>query len=729
MKWRDGEAGMTLVELLAAMGIGALIIGLVATSLTQFLGVTGRGHAKLAVAHDYRDAFNWLNHDAQMAIAALATAEPGNVTLNWFDAPSGDSYHVQYQQSGSELVRTETVNGVTSSRPVARGLAPAGLAASKSGDVLTVSIVNDLGEEPQTRTELVQMRPPDGVMTPFATLEPTPTPTLTPTNTATPTPTNTFTPTPTDTSTPTATASGTPLPTDTPTDTPTPTSTPTSTPTPTNTATNTPTATPTATPGCVAGSTGYLNPSADSPDSGDGFELNPTYAYEDDSLYATNHYGYGQRHRYYDYGVTVPEGCMVSGLAVRLDWWVSFIFLTSSSMSVDLSWDGGSTWTSAYTDTNETTSEHTAVLGGSADTWGRTWAPSDLSDPNFRVRLSSDCGGLFCFLIDFFLDWAPLNVFFEPVPPTMTPTATPTMTPTPTATPTMTPTPIVEAMRLATGSYVGSGEDNRAISGVGFRPDVVIIKAVTNRASVIRTSTMSGDRSKVIGTTSALSSDCIQSLGADGFTVGTDNTVNAWGTAYYWVAMKAGSDLVVGSYLGSGADNRDIAGVGFQPAWVISLGDGSNSAFRPGPLAGDNSYLMTGTGKITNRIQAFEPDGFQVGSNNDVNEPGTTFHYIAWGASAQVSVGSYTGNGVDNHSVSGIGFQPEVALVKRDDAQAAVWRPASLSGDATLRWSATAAASNRIQAFQADGFQVGTNAQVNTNGSTYYRLALRDGGG
>ncbi len=61
--------------------------------------------------------------------------------------------------------------------------------------------------------------------------------------------------------------------------------------------------------------------------------------------------------------------------------------------------------------------------------------------------------------------------------------------------------------------------------------------------------------------------------------------------------------------------------------------------------AGDNSYLMTGTGKITNRIQAFEADGFQVGSNVDVNESGTTFHYIAWAASPQVSTGSYTGNG------------------------------------------------------------------------------------
>ena len=254
MKRKDGELGMTLVELLAAMGIGALVIGLIAASLTQFLGVTSRGHEKLAMAHDYRDAFNWLNHDAQMAVAALATAAPGDITLSWVDwagAPTPQWYEVRYQQSGSELVRTQTVDGVTSSRPVARGLAPSGLTASKNGDVLTVSIADSQGAQAQTRTEIVQMRPPDAVMTPFATLPPTPTPTLTPTatNTPTPTPTSTFTPTPTNTNTPTATATGTPLPTNTPTSTSTatPTLTFTPTPPPTNTATSTPTPTATAT--------------------------------------------------------------------------------------------------------------------------------------------------------------------------------------------------------------------------------------------------------------------------------------------------------------------------------------------------------------------------------------------------------------------------------------------------------------------------------------------------
>jgi hypothetical protein len=199
--------------------------------------------------------------------------------------------------------------------------------------------------------------------------------------------------------------------------TPTPTSvataTPTATPTPTATATPTHTPTATATPTCAAGDTGYLNPTADAADTGgdgDGFEWNPTNAFADGGWFAANYDGAGDRHRYYTYGVSIPAGCSVSGIEVRLDWWLDSTFGTSS-MSVELSWDGGATWTAAKTDGTETTFEHTAVLGGSTDTWGRSWTAAQLSDGNFRVRVTSNSDSGFR---DFFLDWVPLKVYYGP---------------------------------------------------------------------------------------------------------------------------------------------------------------------------------------------------------------------------------------------------------------------------------------------------------------------------
>jgi hypothetical protein len=273
---------------------------------------------------------------------------------------------------------------------------------------------------------------------------------------------------------------------------------------------------------------------------------------------------------------------------------------------------------------------------------------------------------------------------------------------------------------------VGDGLDNRAITGAGFQPDVIFVKCGCGQRPVIRTSTMSGDVSKPIGLLTALQPDRVQSLDANGFTIGADLQVNSSGQTFYWVAMKAGTDLKVGSYTGDGLDNRSIVGVGFQPDWAITLGDGEDSWFRPGTLAGDASYGVDGSGSYTNRIQALEAEGFQVGSNVNVNKASTTYHYIAFKAGAGVKQSSYAGDGVDSRSITGAGFQPEVVWVKRSTTNQSSWRPASVAGDLSLYWSATADAANRIQALEADGFQVGTADQVNNSSGTYYYLALRD---
>ena len=166
--------------------------------------------------------------------------------------------------------------------------------------------------------------------------------------------------------------------------------------------------------------TGLLSPSAQAADTGgdgDGFELTPENAFADDALTAATIDGAGDRHRYAGYGINLLPGSTVEGIEVRLDW-----FLDStdgvSSMDVELSWDGGTTWTAAQTDAVESTAEHTGTVGGPTDTWDRTWTTAELADANFRVRLTanSDAGDR-----DFFLDWVPVRVLFTP-PPTATPT-------------------------------------------------------------------------------------------------------------------------------------------------------------------------------------------------------------------------------------------------------------------------------------------------------------------
>ena len=46
--------------------------------------------------------------------------------------------------------------------------------------------------------------------------------------------------------------------------------------------------------------------------------------------------------------------------------------------------------------------------------------------------------------------------------------------------------------------------------------------------------------------------------------------------------------------------------------------------------SGEMTYLFSAFTNLTNEIQAFESDGFQVGTTNRVNQSGTTYNWAAF---------------------------------------------------------------------------------------------------
>jgi LPXTG-site transpeptidase (sortase) family protein len=163
-----------------------------------------------------------------------------------------------------------------------------------------------------------------------------------------------------------------------------------------------------------AADTGFQNPTSNAADTGgdgNGFEQNPTNAYADGGGNAANMDGAGDRHRYWGYNFgAIPPGAIIDGIEVRLDWWLDSTFGTNS-MSVELSWNGGTSWTAPITDTNESTStSNTVTLGSPINNWGHTWTVSELSSANFRVRLTSNSS---FGTRDFFLDWVPVRVYYS----------------------------------------------------------------------------------------------------------------------------------------------------------------------------------------------------------------------------------------------------------------------------------------------------------------------------
>lgn len=169
--------------------------------------------------------------------------------------------------------------------------------------------------------------------------------------------------------------------------------------------------------------TGLRSPTANAPDTGgdnNGFEMFPNNAHDDDAFTAIdNNSGSGtstsctssskDKHRYYNYGFAVPAGATVLGLEVRLD---AMVDSTSGSpkMCVQLSWNGGSSWTTTKSTPNLNTSMATYLLGGATDTWGRTWNSTELSDANFRIRVINVASST---SRDFSLDWIPVRILYQ----------------------------------------------------------------------------------------------------------------------------------------------------------------------------------------------------------------------------------------------------------------------------------------------------------------------------
>jgi len=173
-----------------------------------------------------------------------------------------------------------------------------------------------------------------------------------------------------------------------------------------------------------AADTGNRSPTANAAvtsGSGDdnGFETNPTYAYGNDTNYAVDtdsgtntNTGCGDtgkdRHIYYNYGISVPGTNTVTGIEVRLDARVDSTSSTTRRMCVQLSWDGGATWTTAKQTSNLGTSQATYTLGANGDTWGRTWTLSELSNASFRLQITNVANST---ARDFSLEWAAVKVY------------------------------------------------------------------------------------------------------------------------------------------------------------------------------------------------------------------------------------------------------------------------------------------------------------------------------
>jgi len=295
------------------------------------------------------------------------------------------------------------------------------------------------------------------------------------------------------------------------------------------------------------------------------------------------------------------------------------------------------------------------------------------------------------------------------------------------------------------GTFNGDGLEGKNVAGVGFVPDYMFLKNSAQAVSAVSNQNESyGDSSSYFSLTANLA-DSIQALQTDGFNVGTNATANGAGNAMYYAAFDGASlpgssgtfKMTSGSYVGNG-DTQTFSNLDFAPNLVIIKGDTAQfGVFRTSNMAGNSTaYLGSPTANLAGAITTMNISGFTVGNSVLVNSPGVTYYWTAYGnawnaqtasGASDFIIGAYYGSGTDSRNIARLPFQPNLVAVKRFGASEGVWRTSSHSGDTSSYFSATSDGPNNIQSINSNGFQVGTNAMVNTLANVYFYFAFKSG--
>lgn len=331
-----------------------------------------------------------------------------------------------------------------------------------------------------------------------------------------------------------------------------------------------------------------------------------------------------------------------------------------------------------------------------------------------------------------------------------------------------------EVTLFKTVLYTGNGS-TKSVTGVGFQPDFVWIKArdTSNSNGVYdavrgATKLLQTDRTDAEGTYSTV----LTSFDSDGFTVGTSSIVNSNGddyVAWCWkganstsanndgditstVSVNSDAGFSIVSYTGDADQSHTIGhGLSSTPELIIvknrTATNSPNWAVWHKDFAGttNNLFLNLTASKTyaTGRFGTVNSTTFKggaTGGNNEVNGANPMIAYCFHSASGISRISSYTGTGAshtlyttDNGTSGGSNpFQPSFVIIKRIDS-ADSWQIYDNQRGVTKQLEANTDNAEYTQdgtsliSFNSNGFTLGVDnsARVNASSAEYIYIAFK----
>tara|TARA_B100000902_G_scaffold107898_1_gene109646 strand:+ start:665 stop:1726 length:1062 start_codon:yes stop_codon:yes gene_type:complete len=259
--------------------------------------------------------------------------------------------------------------------------------------------------------------------------------------------------------------------------------------------------------------------------------------------------------------------------------------------------------------------------------------------------------------------------------------------------------------------YSGNGSAGTAQTGVGFQPDLTWIKARTGtqetQSYILSDSIRGAGKYLFTDSNDAESTDTnrLTSFDSDGFTVGSNNAVNASSTTYVgwnWKAGTTGSGTSTGSgtgksynytvnttsgfsivkYTGNGTAGHTIPHhIGAKPEWVIIKQLGGTYDFRvyfdkegASKIVRLNTSGNASSGSDYWNDTATSSTVVTLGNGTGVN--GNDGDYIMYAFAPKegyCKMGKYNGNGNINGPFVYTGFKPSLVIIKDADNNGENW--------------------------------------------------------
>lgn len=161
------QRGLTLIELLIALPIAALIIFAATGAIIQLLD-SSRASNHMVALRQVQTAGYWVSTDGVQAQRVDITAPPDILILEWTEWEGNVSYRITYSlqdmPSGSlkQLKRTEAVNGTERTLIIATNLVPEETSCGWTNDekhAFTFNVTAKVGEQTEARIYEITPRP------------------------------------------------------------------------------------------------------------------------------------------------------------------------------------------------------------------------------------------------------------------------------------------------------------------------------------------------------------------------------------------------------------------------------------------------------------------------------------------------------------------------------------------------------------------------------------------